>query len=137
MDNYGKADYWASPEEMARRGSGDCKAIALAKMWILLALNVPSSDVRIVVVKDTRNGAGHAILDVSLDGKNFILDNMTNEVRVDQAISWYQPLYSVSTAGSWIYGKRQILTAANATKPKLVNAMNTKARHDSAKYDFD
>jgi len=106
-ENYGVPDYWASPEEMARLGSGDCKEAALAKMWMLAALDVPLSSMRIVVLKDMRRDLGHAVLIVSLKGDNFVLDNVTNEIRLDQSITWYQPLYAVNTAGSWIYGVRR------------------------------
>ncbi|MEI9915722.1 MAG: transglutaminase-like cysteine peptidase [Methylovirgula sp.] len=37
-DNYGAPDYWASPAEVARRHSADCKEFALVKMWMLAAL---------------------------------------------------------------------------------------------------
>jgi predicted transglutaminase-like cysteine proteinase len=113
-ENYGVPDYWASPEEMARRGSGDCKEFAMAKMWMLSALDFPAESMRIVVLKDTRRGLGHAILDVNLGGTNFILDNVTSEMRSDRAITWYQPLYSVSMTGSWIHGVRRPTRMASA-----------------------
>jgi predicted transglutaminase-like cysteine proteinase len=116
-ENYGTPDYWASPDEMARRGSGDCKETALAKMWILSALDVPLSRMRIVVLKDLQRGLGHAVLVVSLNGENLVLDNVTSEIRRDVAIAWYQPLYAVSTGGSWIYGVRRPKLIANTASP--------------------
>ena len=113
-DNYGVPDYWASPEEMARRGSGDCKELAIAKMWMLAALDVPASSMRIVVLKDTRRGLGHAVVSVDVDGTNLILDNVTSEIRSDRAVTWYQPLYSVNTTGSWIHGMRRPTRIASA-----------------------
>jgi predicted transglutaminase-like cysteine proteinase len=113
-ENYGAPDYWASPEELARRGSGDCKETALAKMWMLAALDIPLSSMRIVVLRDVRRGLGHAVLVVSMGDENFVLDNVTSEVRRDVAISWYQPLYAVSTTGSWIYGVRRPKLMANS-----------------------
>ncbi len=106
-DNYGVPDYWASPAEVARRHSADCKEFALVKMWMLAALGVPNASMRIVVVKDLENGEGHAILSVSLGHVNLVLDNLTSRVRDDRTITRYQPLYSVSTAGSWIHGVRR------------------------------
>jgi predicted transglutaminase-like cysteine proteinase len=105
-DNYGVPDYWASPAEVARRHSADCKEFALVKMWMLAALGVPNASMRIVVVKDLENGDGHAILSVSLGHVNLVLDNLTSHVRDDRMIARYQPLYSVSTTGSWIHGVR-------------------------------
>lgn len=106
-DNYGAPDYWASPAEVARRHSADCKEFALVKMWMLAALGVPNTSMRIVVVKDLENGEGHAILSVSLGHVNLVLDNLTSRVRDDRMIARYQPLCSVSTAGSWIHGVRR------------------------------
>ncbi len=106
-DNYGVPDYWASPAEVARRHSADCKEFALVKMWMLAALGVPNANMRIVVVKDLENGEGHAILSVSLGHVNLVLDNLTSRVRDDRTIARYQPLYSVSTIGSWIHGVRR------------------------------
>jgi predicted transglutaminase-like cysteine proteinase len=113
-DNYGVPDYWASPAEVARRNSADCKEFALVKMWMLAALGVPNASMRIVVVKDMQSGAGHAILSVRLGGANLVLDNLTNRVRNDRSIGWYQPLYSVSTNGSWIHGVRRATTLSQA-----------------------
>lgn len=113
-DNYGVPDYWASPAEVARRNSADCKEFALVKMWMLAALGVPNASMRIVVVKDMQSGAGHAILSVRLGGANLVLDNLTNRVRNDRTIGWYQPLYSVSTNGSWIHGVRRATTISRA-----------------------
>lgn len=83
-DNYGVPDYWASPEQIARRGSADCKEFAITKMWMLSALHVPASAMRIVVVKDTRRALGHAILDVELNGEHLILDNVTSQILPDR-----------------------------------------------------
>jgi len=122
-DNYGVPDYWASPAEVARRNSADCKEFALVKMWMLAALGVPNASMRIVVVKDMQSGAGHAILSVRLGGANLVLDNLTNRIRNDRSIDWYQPLYSVSTNGSWIHGVRRATTISRAeTAAELADA---------------
>ena len=80
-DNYGAADYWASPAEAARRASVDCKEFARTKMWMLSALEVAPSAMRIVVLVDLRRNRGHAVLSVTVGGQNFILDNLSDEVK--------------------------------------------------------
>ncbi len=121
-DNYGVPDYWASPAEVARRHSADCKEFALVKMWMLAALGVPNASMRIVVVKDLENGEGHAILSVSLGHVNLVLDNLTSRVSDDRGIARYQPLYSVSAVGSWIHGVRRNHTVSRIeTTSKAAN----------------
>ncbi|HTJ03096.1 MAG TPA: transglutaminase-like cysteine peptidase [Methylovirgula sp.] len=131
-ENYGVPDYWASPAEVARRGSGDCKEFALAKMWILAALDIPASSMRLVVVRDTRNGLGHAVLSVDVDGTNFILDNMSNQLRTDRMIGWYQPLYSLNTLGSWLHGVRHAPAVASQDNAQQLAQANLPSRSDSA-----
>ncbi len=129
-DNYGVPDYWASPAEVARRSSADCKEFALVKMWMLAALGVPNASMRIVVVKDMQSGLGHAILSVRLGGTNLVLDNMTNRIRIDRSIGWYQPLYSVSTTGSWIHGVRRATTISQAGTASQVADANSDTPDD-------
>jgi predicted transglutaminase-like cysteine proteinase len=131
-ENYGVPDYWASPAEVARRGSGDCKEFALAKMWILAALDIPASSMRLVVVRDTRNGLGHAVLSVDVDGTNFILDNMSNQLRADRTIGWYQPLYSLNTLGSWLHGVRHAPAVASVENSQQVAQANLGSPADAA-----
>ena len=119
MMNYGVLDYWASPEETARRGAGDCEDIAIAKLWMLTKLGIPDTNMQVVIVKDLRRGAGHAVLNVRIGESNLILDNMTDTVVPDTAIDRYQPLYAVSATGSWIYGVRRPIHVANAAAGRL------------------
>jgi hypothetical protein len=101
-------------------------------MWILAALDIPASSMRLVVVRDTRNGLGHAVLSVDVDGTNFILDNMSNQLRTDRMIGWYQPLYSLNTLGSWLHGVRHAPAVASQDNAQQLAQANLPSRSDSA-----
>jgi predicted transglutaminase-like cysteine proteinase len=103
---YGVEDYWATPAESASRGVGDCEDFAILKMGMLAAFGLPLSSMQVVVVKDLKRNAGHAILNIRLGGTNYILDNLTDMVRSDDLVTNYHPFYSVSANGSWLHGVR-------------------------------
>lgn len=60
--------------------SGDCEDYVLAKRRALIKAGVPSSSLRIAYVK-TRQGVGHAILVVKTNGKDLVLDNLTQTIK--------------------------------------------------------
>lgn len=51
MRAWGKEDYWATPSELLRTGSGDCEDIAIAKYFSLRELGVPSTRLRLVYAR--------------------------------------------------------------------------------------
>ena len=75
QDLYGEPEYWAFPTD-----AGDCEDYLLLKKRYLEGLNFPPSALLITVVLDEKN-EGHAILTVTTDEGDFVLDNRRNEVR--------------------------------------------------------
>ena len=71
MAHYGKADKWVTnpPDNL-----GDCEDYALTKRDRLLHMGASASDMRIRVV-DSGYGP-HAILEVRIDGRIYVLDNL-------------------------------------------------------------
>lgn len=69
------ADVWS-----ASASAGDCEDYVLAKRRALIGAGVPASSLRIAYVK-TRKGEGHAILVVKTNGKDLVLDNLTQTIR--------------------------------------------------------
>lgn len=69
-------DHWDYPVD----GKGDCKIYALYKRKLLMAEGFPRQAVLMTIVRDV-NGDGHTILTVKTDRGEFILDNLTNEIR--------------------------------------------------------
>ena len=84
FDHWGTLlDHWDYPVD----GKGDCKIYALYKRKLLLERGFPRQALLMTIVLDL-NGAGHAILTVKTDRGDFILDNLSDEVR-----TWTAPGY--------------------------------------------
>ena len=69
-------DHWDYPLD----GKGDCKVYALYKRKLLIDAGFPRQALLMTVVKDLE-GEGHAILTVKTDRGEFVLDNLTDEIR--------------------------------------------------------
>jgi len=101
---WGKGDYWASPVEIAKRGKGDCEDYAIAKMWLLRSIGFTPGQLQLVVLKDVRKQVFHAVLAVHVEGKAYVLDNMSNKVATDGAYASYVPILSFASGKSFIHG---------------------------------
>lgn len=77
-DLYGAIDYWAQPSEFFAKG-GDCEDFAMAKMAILRDAGVPERAMGVEVLKRD-DGRGHAVLVVTLDGQDWVLDNLEDRL---------------------------------------------------------
>lgn len=73
-DLYGKAEYWTYPVD-----AGDCEDYLLLKKRYLEGMGFPAESLLITVVLD-ENNQGHAVLTVTGDQGDFILDNRRNEI---------------------------------------------------------
>lgn len=99
--NWGRDDYWETPFEFLTR-SGDCEDYAIAKFMALKAAGVPSSDMRIVAVRNLAlGGQGHAVLVVYDGGTAYLLDNQIPAVVLADSVSTYQPVYSINDLAWW------------------------------------
>lgn len=107
FENYGVSDYWASLSETVIKGRGDCEDFAIAKMWVLNMLGIPLDQMQLVVLRDREHGLNHAVLAVHKNGKAHILDNLMSTVKTSERLPFYQPIYSISSAGRWLHGFRQ------------------------------
>lgn len=76
MDHWGVADRWDYPSDK----KGDCEDYALLKRRLLIALGFPRQALLMTVVKDEHND-GHAILTLKTNHGEFILDNLSNEIK--------------------------------------------------------
>jgi len=76
MDHWGVIDQWDYPAD----GKGDCEDYALLKRKLLVEQGFPAQALLMTVVKD-KNNEGHAVLTVKSDHGDYILDNMTNDVK--------------------------------------------------------
>ena len=103
---HGVPDHWDLPlEEGDPRG--DCEDYALEKQFTLIKEGVPARDLSIAVVR-TRWGEEHAVLLVSTDGGDLVMDNLSQRVRSwrDVDYQWIerqvpgQPLNWVAITGA-------------------------------------
>jgi len=88
IDLYNVEEYWTYPG-----AQGDCEDFVLLKRKKLMMMGWPSETLLITVLRD-ENNEGHAVLTVSTDRGDFILDN-----RRDEILPW--------TATDYTYYKRQ------------------------------
>ncbi|TCD11317.1 transglutaminase-like cysteine peptidase [Oricola cellulosilytica] len=112
----GVEDYWASPAETMTLGRGDCEDFAILKYAMLRELGVPGRSLSLVILRDTARNLYHAVLAVSTNKGNFILDNVRDAVLPDVRIRNYQPLYSFSDGRSWIHGVQSDQKLAGAPR---------------------
>jgi predicted transglutaminase-like cysteine proteinase len=76
MDHWGVVDQWDYPTD----GKGDCEDYALLKRRMLIEEGFPRQALLITVVKES-NGDGHAILTIKTNRGEFVLDNLSDEVK--------------------------------------------------------
>ena len=77
LDHWGTTlDHWDYPVD----GKGDCKIYALFKRKLLIERGFPRQALLMTIVRDL-NGEGHAVLTVKTDHGDFVLDNLSDEIR--------------------------------------------------------
>lgn len=111
---YGKSDYWANAGTTLRRRAGDCEDIAIVKMQMLAGMGIARSDMYLTIARDLVRNADHALLIVKLDGRPWLLDNMTNELIDARQGNDYRPIMSFSTSQRWLHGFQTPATAQSA-----------------------
>lgn len=85
---YHTADYWVAPG-LAPGARGDCEDFALEKRRLLIASGVPAAALSIAIVR-TPAGEAHAVLVLSAEQGDYVLDNLHGEVKAWQltGYSW-------------------------------------------------
>lgn len=73
-ENYGVADYWATP----RNGRGDCEDFVLQKYKLLLEAGVDPRSMSIAVVR--RRGENHAVLVLHHTTGDLVMDSLSRSV---------------------------------------------------------
>lgn len=113
LDKYNVLEHWTYPN-----GEGDCEDYVLLKKRRLTELGWPASALLITVVRDEK-GDGHAVLTVTTDVGDFVLDNRTQEI-----LPWRSTPYSFVKRQSrkhpyaWVslaprYGLRRTATSSD------------------------
>lgn len=98
MEHWGVIDRWDYPSD----GKGDCEDFALFKRKILIDEGYPRQALLMTVVKDEHN-EGHAVLTVKTSAGEFVLDNMTDDVKPwDQTGYRFVKRQSQSDQNAWV-----------------------------------
>ncbi len=97
--NWGVRDHWAAPRELLARG-GDCEDFAIAKYLALRGLGFPARDLRLLILYDTRQQGAHAVLAVSLDGSELVLDNRHGAILPLNDLPHYRVRYALNETGA-------------------------------------
>jgi predicted transglutaminase-like cysteine proteinase len=96
---HGIDDVWSAPLATFASGAGDCEDYAIAKYVALRESGTASDDLRLVVVRDVRRNADHAVVAVRFDGEWLILDNRHLVlVKAAEALH-YSPLFVMDHFG--------------------------------------
>jgi predicted transglutaminase-like cysteine proteinase len=106
-ETYGVSEYWATPTEFMTR-SGDCEDYSIAKYFALRELGFDVGQMRIVILRDEIHGTGHAVLAVTLNQENLILDNTSDWIVSDTTYKYYAPQYSLNETGFWVHVETKI-----------------------------
>lgn len=98
---WGVEDRWEMPKEVDGHKIEDCDGITLWKMHELMNAGVPPTPLLFTVCRD-ETGEGHAILCVSTNRGDFILDNRYPDVISYDRVKadGYKILYRSSVGGS-------------------------------------
>jgi predicted transglutaminase-like cysteine proteinase len=75
-EHWSTVDAWDYPTD----GKGDCEDYALLKRRMLIEEGFPSAALLLTVVKE-KNGDGHSILTIRTSRGDYVLDNLTDEVK--------------------------------------------------------
>jgi len=75
LEHYGVVERWSYPDD----GYGDCEDYVLLKRRILIQSGWPRGVLLVTVVRDTK-GKGHAVLTVTADKGDYILDNQREDI---------------------------------------------------------
>lgn len=120
---YRSADVWQSAPDTLRRGRGDCEDYAIAKLQLLRAAGVATSDLYLVIVKDLVRRADHAVLVVRAGEQMLLLDNATDKVTDATAYQDYRPVLTYAAAGrAWTHGYQRAPAAVDAGPADLTVA---------------
>jgi predicted transglutaminase-like cysteine proteinase len=122
LAQYGQIDVWSSPLDTFAHAAGDCEDYAIAKYVALRLAGVSADDLRLVVMRDTVRGDGHAVAAARLDGHWLMLDNNRMAMVEDADMRNYRPLFVLDERGVMRY--EMPLVAALPDRDPALFALN-------------
>ena len=120
LAQYGQIDVWSSPLDTFAHAAGDCEDYAIAKYVALRIAGISADDLRLVVMRDTVRGDGHAVAAARLDGHWLMLDNNRMAMVEDADMRNYRPLFVLDERGVMRYIDTPLLAALPGPDPALL-----------------
>jgi predicted transglutaminase-like cysteine proteinase len=125
LAQYGQIDVWSSPLATFTTGAGDCEDYAIAKFVALRLAGISPEDLRIVVLRNTVNGEGHAVAMARLDQHWLTLDNQRMAMVEDSDVRNLRPLFVIDQTGVMQYADTAPAMALNdVAQPGLISPSN-------------
>lgn len=115
---YGETDVWRAPLALIEIGAGDCEDYAIAKFVALRAAGFASSDLRLIIMRDTLRQEDHAVASVRLDGRWWLLDNRRMAMVEDVQLPHHQPLFVIDLNGVRHYRDAPVMAGAQMRIPQ-------------------
>jgi predicted transglutaminase-like cysteine proteinase len=105
INNYKKADYWATPYETLSIGSGDAEDFAILDYYAMRAAGMPAAAMRVMAVRlKSQGGVGHAVLAIDTTPEPQILDHRVPPIMAVSVVhKEFQPAIGVNEDGWWVY----------------------------------
>jgi predicted transglutaminase-like cysteine proteinase len=105
---WGKKDYWATPQEMLLSNGGDCEDFAAAKYFTLRHLDVADEKMRLTYVKALRLKEPHMVLSYYVEptAEPLILDSLVDAILTASQRPDLIPIYSFNGDGYWLTRKQ-------------------------------
>jgi predicted transglutaminase-like cysteine proteinase len=128
---WGQIDVWSSPLETFATGAGDCEDYAIAKYVALRLAGVAADDLRLVVLRDTIRGEGHAVAAARLDGHWLMLDNNRMAMVEDADVRNYRPVFALDDRGVMRFIDKPLL-ASLPGRDRALMALNLTQRQAPA-----
>jgi predicted transglutaminase-like cysteine proteinase len=125
IDLYKVEDFWSSPLQTLAAGAGDCEDYAIAKFVALREAGVPPGDLRLIILRDARTQADHAVVAVRVAHRWHILDSRRLIMLEDaqfvrsQGRTHFEPVFSLGEAGVRRYEENAIVAATATPQPPV------------------
>jgi len=117
MEQWQQRDYWATPLEFLIEDAGDCEDFSIAKYFLLKAMGVDLSKLRISYVKALSLNQAHMVLSFypSPGAIPLILDNLNKRILPADQRQDLKPVYSFNADDLWLAHSRNLSVKAGAS----------------------
>jgi predicted transglutaminase-like cysteine proteinase len=113
LAQWGVTDRWTAPLATLESSRGDCEDYAIANYVALREAGMEDSALRLVIVRDLKNGTDHAVVAARVDDTWVVLDNRRMVLTEDRAMASVTPLFAFDATGV----KRFTTAVADAGHP--------------------